>query len=715
VAATRAGAPVAAGLDQLAIDTIRTLAIDAVEKADSGHAGAPMAMAPIGYTLWKRFLRYDPAEPAWPNRDRFVLSAGHGSMLLYALLHLAQVRRTDCEGRPQDLAAVSLDDIENFRELGSVCPGHPEYGLTTGVETTTGPLGQGAGNSVGMAIAERWLAARFNRPGHTLFDYDVYALCSDGDLMEGVASEAASIAGHLKLSNLCWIYDDNTVTIEGHTQLTFDENVAERFRGYGWSTLVIDDANDCEAFARAIESFRSTDDRPTLIVVKSVIGYGSPHKQGTSKAHSDALGEEEVRLTKAAYGWPQDARFLVPDGVSDHLAGAMRERGGKLRTQWTKTLDAYRSAEPETAETLDALWAGRLPEGWDAEIPTFAADAKGVATREASGKVLNAIAPRYLWLLGGAADLAPSTKTRLEFDGAGDFEATNYGGRNFHFGIREHAMGSIANGMTVSKLRPYTATFLVFSDYMKPPMRLAALMEAPTVFVFTHDSIGVGQDGPTHQPIEQLAGLRAIPGMRVFRPGDANETAEAWRTILALLDKPATLVLTRQALPTLDRSRFARASGVARGAYVLAGDPQTEPQVILIATGSEVHLAVEAHQRLQGEGIASRVVSMPSWELFEEQDKSYQDAVLPPSVTARVAVEAASPLGWDRYAGHAGEIIAMHSFGSSAPIGPLMKKFGFTADHVYEAARRQIEGRSDAGPSRVDDRQTSSTRGGAEQ
>jgi transketolase len=714
-AAPPSGAPVHEDLDRLAIDTIRTLAIDAVQKADSGHAGAPMAMAPIGYTLWKRFLRYDPADPAWPNRDRFVLSAGHGSMLLYALLHLAQVRRADREGRPLEEPAVSLDDIKTFRELGSVCAGHPEYGLTTGVETTTGPLGQGAGNSVGMAIAERWLAARYNRPGHTLFDYNVYALCSDGDMMEGVASEAASIAGHLRLSNLCWIYDDNTVTIEGHTQLAFDETVAERFRGYGWATLVVDDANDCEAFARAIESFQSTDDRPTLIVVKSVIGYGSPHKQGTSKAHSDPLGEEEVRLTKAAYGWPVDAKFLVPDGVSDHLANAMRDRGGKLRAEWTKAFEAYAQAQPEAAKTLGALWAGALPEGWDADVPTFAADAKGVATREASGKVLNAIAPRYPWLLGGAADLAPSTKTRLEFEGAGDFESASYGGRNFHFGIREHAMGAIANGLVVSKLRPYTATFLVFSDYMKPPMRLAALMEAPTVFVFTHDSIGVGQDGPTHQPIEQIAGLRAIPGMRLFRPGDANETAEAWRFILGALDKPATLVLTRQALPTLDRSRFAPASGVARGAYVLAGDPGAEPQVILIATGSEVHLAVEAHERLEAEGIASRVVSMPSWELFEEQDKGYRDAVLPPSVTARVAVEAASPLGWDRYAGHPGDIIAMHSFGSSAPIGPLMKKFGFTADHVYEAARRQIEGVSSASPSRIDDRQTSSTRGGAEQ
>jgi transketolase len=708
-------APIAEDLDRLTINTVRTLAIDAVEKADSGHAGAPMAMAPVGYTLWKRFLRFDPADPAWPNRDRFVLSAGHGSMLLYALLHLAQVRRTDREGHVLNEPAVSLEDIETFRELGSVCAGHPEYGLTTGVETTTGPLGQGAGNSVGMAIAERWLAARYNRPGHTVIDYDVYALCSDGDLMEGVSSEAASIAGHLRLSHLCWIWDDNTVTIEGHTQLAFDEDVAERFRGYGWSTLVVDDANDCEAFARAIDTFRATDDRPTLIIVKSVIGYGSPHKQGTSKAHSDPLGEEEVRRTKSAYGWPADAQFLVPDGVSDHLASALRERGGRLRAAWTSAFEAYGRTEPAAAEELRAMWAGRLPPDWEHDIPEFPADPKGLATREASGKALNAIAPRFPWLLGGAADLAPSTKTRLEFEGAGDFQAASYGGRNFHFGIREHAMGAIANGMAVSKLRPFTATFLVFSDYMRPPMRLAALMEAPTIFVFTHDSIGVGQDGPTHQPVEQLAGLRAIPGMRVFRPADANETAQCWRVILGNLEKPATLVLTRQALPTLDRSRFAPASGVARGAYVLAGDIDAEPQVILLATGSEVTLAVQAHERLIGEGVACRVVSMPSWELFEAQDKRYRDAVLPPSVTARVAVEAASPMGWDRYAGHAGEIIAMHSFGSSAPIGPLMKKFGFTADHVYEAARRQIEGGSGDGPSRVDDRTTASTRGGAEQ
>jgi transketolase len=679
-------------IDRLAIDTIRTLAIDAVEKADSGHAGAPMAMAPVAYTLWRRFLRYDPADPAWPNRDRFVLSAGHGSMLLYALLHLAQVQAVDKAGHSQGRPAVSLDDIKNFRELGGVCAGHPEYGLTTGVETTTGPLGQGAATSVGMAIAERWLAQRFNRPGLTLFDYNVYALCSDGDMMEGVASEAASIAGHLRLSNLCWIYDDNNVTIEGHTELAFDENVAERFRGYGWATREVDDANDCESFARAVESFQAQGDRPTLIIVRSVIGYGSPHKQGTSKAHSDPLGEEEVKLTKDAYGWPRDAKFLVPDGVSDRLADAMRERGGKAREAWREGFKSYREKHADLAAELVAMRHRTVPKRWDADIPTFAADAKGMGTREASGKVLNAIGPKLPWLVGGSADLAPSTKTRMDFAEAGDFEPRGYGGRNFHFGVREHAMGAIANGLSISHLRPYTGTFLIFSDYMRPPIRLAALMETPVVFVFSHDSISLGQDGPTHQPIEQLAGLRAIPGMLVVRPCDANETAEAWRTILAQGERPACLVLSRQALPTLDRAKFAPAAGLARGAYVLAGDAQSRPQVILIATGSEVALCVEAYEQLTADGVKARVVSMPCWELFEAQDREYRESVLPPDVAARVAVEEASPLGWDRYAGPAGEIIAMRSFGASAPIGPVQKLFGFTAQHVVEAARRQLDG-----------------------
>ncbi len=687
---TPRSAPEKQDLDRLAIDTIRTLAIDAVEKAKSGHAGAPMAMAPVGYTLWNRFLRYDPAKPDWPNRDRFVLSAGHGSMLLYALLHLGGVQATDRDGKALGRPAVSLADIESFRELGSVCAGHPEHGLATGVETTTGPLGQGAGNSVGMAIAQRWLASRFNKPGATLFDYNVYALCSDGDLMEGVASEAASIAGHLRLSNLCWIYDDNEVTIEGHTELAFTEDVAERFRGYGWATRQVDDANDCEAFARAVESFLATDDRPTLIVVKSVIGYGSPHRQGTSKAHSDPLGEEEVKLTKDAYGWPRDAQFLVPDGVKERLSASLAARGGKLRQDWDRAFAKYGEQNADLAKELAAMWRGELPAGWDSDIPTFAADAKGMATREASGKTMNAIAPRLPWLIGGSADLAPSTKTMLEFDGAGSFEPGSPGGRNFHFGVREHVMGAIANGLALTKLRPYTGTFLIFSDYMRPPTRLAALMELPVVFVFSHDSIGLGQDGPTHQPIEQLAALRAIPEMIVLRPCDANETAEAWKIALAQTRRPACIVLSRQAAPTLDRQTFAPASGVAKGGYVLASAGADCPDVILIATGTEVAIAVEAYQRLVSDGIAARVVSLPSFELFEAQDRAYRDSVLPPEATARVAIEAASPFGWDRYAGPYGEIIGMRSFGASAPIGPLLKHFGFTAEHVYDAARRQL-------------------------
>ncbi len=699
-------------IDELSINTIRTLSIDAVEKAASGHAGAPMAMAPIGYTLWNRFLKYDPKAPLWPNRDRFVLSAGHGSMLLYSLLHLAGVQRFDRQGRPLNAEAISLGDIKNFRELDAVCAGHPEYGLVTGVETTTGPLGQGAANSVGMAIAERWLAARYNTSDAKLIDYNVYVLCSDGDMMEGVASEAASTAGHLRLSNLCWIWDDNTVTIEGHTELAFTEDVAERFRGYGWATRVVDDANDCESFARAIESFQAQDDRPTLIVVKSVIGYGSPHKQGTSKAHSDPLGAEEVKLTKAAYGWPVDAQFLVPDGVREHLSRSMADHGGKARADWDALVATHAAAHPEHAKELAAIWSGALPDGWDAGLPTFPADAKGLATREASGKVLNAIGKTYPWLVGGAADLAPSTKTLLEFDGAGSFQPNTYGGRNLHFGVREHAMGAIANGLSVSHLRPYTATFFTFSDYMKPPIRLAALMETPTVFVFTHDSIGVGQDGPTHQPIEQLAGLRAIPGMLVVRPADANETAHAWRAILAQTHKPACLVLSRQAAPTIDRSKYASAEGVARGAYVVAGSPDETPEVILMGSGVELDLCIQAHERLVAEGVRSRVVSMPCWEWFEEQDKAYRDSVLPPAVTARVAVEMAAALGWDRYVGAAGEIICMRSFGASAPIGPLMKKFGFTVDHVHDAAKRQLSG---GASSNVNDTSSSSTQGGAHQ
>ncbi len=676
--------PLADGIETLAINTIRTLAIDAVEKAQSGHAGAPMGLAPVGYVLWTRYLQYAPKHATWPNRDRFVLSAGHASMLLYALLHLADVRRDD--GGP----AVSLEDIKAFRELGSVCPGHPEYGHTTGVEATTGPLGQGVGNSVGMAMAERWLAKRFNRPGHEIFDYRVYSICSDGDLMEGISGEAASIAGHLKLSNLCWIYDDNTVTIEGHTDLTFSEDVATRFKGYGWATMTVEDANDRVAFGRAVEAFQATSDRPTLILVKSVIGYGSPHKQGTSKAHSDPLGAEEVTLTKEAYGWPQDAQFLVPDEVREAFEKTLGARGAQQHADWAARLDAYRKAHPDLAAELDRFFKGETPQGWDADIPSFAADEKGIATREASGKVLNAIAPKLPWLIGGSADLSPSTKTHLDFDGAGEFQSESYGGRNLHFGVREHVMGAIANGLALSGLRPYTGTFLIFSDYMRPPTRLAALMKVPSVFVFTHDSIGLGQDGPTHQPIEQLAALRAIPGLITLRPADANETAEAWRVILGQTKAPACLVLTRQAVPTVDRKQHGAASGLAKGGYVLADAEGKDVQIILIGSGSEVSLCLAARDRLAADGVRARVVSMPSFDLFEAQSQDYRDEVLPPKVLARIAVETASPLGWDRYVGPGGEILAMRAFGASAPAKDLMRRFGFTVDAVCEAARRQL-------------------------
>ncbi len=675
-------------IDQIAINTIRMLAVDAVEKADSGHAGAPMGFAPVAYTLWTRFLSYDPAQPLWPNRDRFVLSNGHASLLLYSLIHLAGVARADRHGKLTGGPAISLADIEQFRELGSVTPGHPEYGHTTGVETTTGPLGQGVGASVGMAMAERWLAARFNQPGHDIVGYRIYVICSDGDLMEGISGEAASLAGHLKLSNLTWIYDDNHISIEGGTDLAFSEDVEKRFQGYGWATHHVDDANDCEAVARAIEAAKATGDRPTLIRVRSVIGYGSPHKEGTSKIHSDPLGADEVKATKRQLGWPEDAQFLVPDGVRQRFDATLGARGRKLHEAWDATRTAYAKAFPDLAAELEQIAAGALPKGWDADLPDFAADAKGIATREASGKALNAIAPNLPWLIGGSADLAPSNKTMLEFDDARAFEASDYGGRNLHFGIREHVMGAAANGLALAGLRPYVGTFLVFSDYMRPAIRIAALMQVPIVYVYTHDSIGLGQDGPTHQPIEQLAGLRAMPGLIVIRPADANETVEAWRVALQQ-GGPVALSLTRQALPTLDRSKYAPAAGLAKGAYVLADAEGGAAEVILMASGSEVTLCVQAQAALKEKGVRARVVSMPSWELFEAQGPEYRESVLPRSVTARVAVETGSPLGWDRYAGPTGEIIAMHTFGASAPIKDVMPHFGFTAEHVVKAGLAQ--------------------------
>ncbi|TXM92092.1 transketolase [Methylobacterium sp. WL116] len=672
-------------IDKLSIDTIRTLAIDAVQKANSGHAGAPMALAPVAYTLWNRYLRYDPAHPHWPNRDRFVLSCGHASMLLYSLLHLANVAETDGGNAP----AVTLDDIKSFRQLDSRTPGHPEYHFTTGVETTTGPLGQGVANSVGMAMGGRYLGEHLNKPDLPLFDYNVYAICSDGDLMEGVASEAASIAGHLRLSNLCWIYDNNTITIEGHTELAFGEEVATRFLAYGWQVLRVADANDVHAISAAIETFLQSSDRPTIIVVNSIIGFGAPKKQNTAKAHSDALGEDEVKGAKRAYGWPEDAQFLVPDGVQQNFADNIGKRGAELYDQWQGFLTAAKEADAEHAESLDAFFEGRLPEGWDRDIPVFEPDAKGLATRESSGKVLNAIAQHVPFMLGGSADLAPSNKSNLIFEGAGSLTPFEPGGRNIHFGVREHAMGSIVNGLGLSGLRAYGATFLVFVDYMRPAVRLASLMELPVFHIFTHDSIGVGEDGPTHQPVEQLLSLRCIPGLVTLRPADANEVAEAYRVIFSLKDQPAVLALSRQPLPTIDRTKFASASGVAKGGYVLAGGDAT-PEVILIGSGSEVQLCMQAYESLVAEGVTARVVSMPSWDLFERQDEAYRESVLPPAVLARVAVEQGSAIGWDRYAGSAGTIIGMHTFGSSAPIKDLQAKFGFTPEKVLLAARDQI-------------------------
>jgi transketolase len=679
----------AASLDSLCINTIRTLSIDAVQQANSGHPGTPMALAPVIYTLWQRFLRFDPDDPIWPNRDRFVLSNGHASMLLYAVLHLAGVKAVDKKGDVHTSPAVSLEDIKRFRQLDGDCPGHPEYRRTTGVETTTGPLGQGCGNSVGMAMASRWLGRHFNRPNFPMFDFKVYASCSDGDLMEGVSSEVASLAGHLELGNLCWIYDSNRITIEGRTDLAFSEDVAARFRAYGWTVRQTLDANDTQQLSQSLAEFQHAKKGPTLIIVDSHIGFGAPHKQDTSAAHGEPLGEDEVRLAKHSYGWPEDAKFLIPDGVRDHFHDTISARCRPQRDVWFTQLTAYRDKHPELADRLQRMENGELPIGWDADLPKFPADTKGIASREASGKVLNVLAQHYPWLVAGSADLAPSTKTRLTFDGAGDLEADNPGGRNLHFGVREHAMGTILSGLTLSKLRACGSSFLIFSDYMKPAIRLSALMKLPVIYVFTHDSIGVGEDGPTHQPVEQLVGLRAIPGLITLRPADANEVTEAWRVICGLKDRPACLILSRQPLPTFDRSKYAPAD-VRRGAYVLAETYGRIPDVILIGTGSEVALCVEAHEALKADRIASRVVSMPSWELFEKQDRAYRDHVLPPGISERISVEMGSVIGWERYVGPRGVSIGMHRFGASAPIADLLQKFGFTREAVVAAAKRQV-------------------------
>ncbi len=677
--------------DLLAINTMRTLSIDAVQAANSGHPGTAMAMAPTVYAVWQRVLRFDPEDPIWPNRDRFVLSIGHASMLLYSVLHLCGVKAVDAEYERLGEVSVTLDDIRRFRQLDSRCPGHPEYRWTSGVETTTGPLGQGVATSVGMAIAARWQAAHFNRPGFELFDYDVYALCGDGCMMEGVASEAASLAGHLELANLCWIYDNNHITIEGSTALAFGDDVATRFLAYGWNVTRVGDANDLDMLTRALSTFRRTSDRPTLIIVDSHIGYGAPHKQDTSAAHGEPLGEEEVALAKRSYGWPEEARFLVPPDVYQHFQRGVGARGRAARQDWEARFSAYAEQFPDLADQVSRMQRRVLPDGWDAQLPQFPASDKGVSGRDASGAVLNAIAPLVPWLVGGAADLAPSTKTRLTLGGAGDFSAKEPAGRNLHFGVREHAMSAVLNGLSLSKVRPYGSGFLIFSDYARPAIRLGALMEIPVISIFTHDSIGVGEDGPTHQPVEQLAALRAIPGLVTLRPADAGEVVEAWRFIMPLRHQPVALVLSRQALPTFDRTRYAPASGLANGAYVLVDPPDGQPEVLLLGSGSEVSLCVAAFERLAADGIGARVVSMPSWELFEQQPQEYRDRVLPPEVVARVAVEQASTFGWERYVGPGGAMIGMRTFGASAPLKELQKKFGFTPDHLVAAAKQQVE------------------------
>jgi len=684
-------------IDQLSINTIRTLSMDGVQAANSGHPGTPMALAPVAYALWNDVLRYDPAAPAWPARDRFVLSAGHASMLLYSLLHVAGVEAVDEQGKSLGRPAMTLDNLRNFRQMESPCAGHPEFGEAAGIETTTGPLGQGVGNSVGMAMAAKWLAATYNRPGFDLFGFNVYAICGDGDLMEGLSSEAASLAGHLKLSNLCWIYDDNEITIEGDTELAFSEDVAQRFAGFGWNVLRVDDANDLDALRQSYRSFLAEEEGPTLIIVRSQIGYGAPNKQGTHGAHGAPLGEEEIRLTKQGYGWPEDEKFLVPAEVLAHFREGLGARGAADRATWEEQFADYESQHPDAAAQLRMLQQRDLPADWDAELPTFEPDAKGVATRISSGKVLNALAAQIPWFLGGSADLAPSTMTLLTGDGESDFSAADYSGRNFRFGIREHAMAAAANGLSLSGLRPYAATFFVFTDYMRPSMRLSAIMHQPVLYVLTHDSIGLGEDGPTHQPVEHLAAVRAIPRLITMRPGDANEVTEAYRAVLPINDRPAAMVLTRQALPTLDRTKFASASGVARGGYVLADAPGGKPEVILIGTGSELAIALEAYEQLTAAGVQARLVSLPSWELFDEQDQDYRDEVLPPSVTARVAVEAGISQGWERYVGpistqkgRGGRFVGMQDFGASAPLKELFQHFGITTEAVVAAARDAI-------------------------
>jgi len=684
-------------LDQLSINTIRTLSMDAVQQASSGHPGTPMALAPLAYTLWNRVMQFDPEDPIWANRDRFVLSNGHASMLLWSVLHLTRTQAVNAEYERVGYPAIALDDIRRFRQLGSKAPGHPEYHLVSGVETTSGPLGQGVATSVGLAIAQKWLAERYNRDGFPIFNYHIYAVCGDGCMMEGIASEAASLAGHLALDNLCWIYDNNHITIEGNTRITFTEDIASRFLSYGWNVVRLCDANDMVGIEQALEQFRQTKNRPTFIILDTHIGYGSPHKQDSAQAHGEPLGEEEERLAKRFYGWPEDAKFLVPDGVYEHFQQGIGKRGAEARRKWTELFAAYRSKYPELATEIDQMQRRELPSGWDNNLPVFPADPKGIAGREASGQVLNILAQNIPWFMGGSADLGPSNKTVLKYSGAGDFQLDNLEGKNFHFGIREHAMAAIVNGLALSKLRPFGATFLIFSDYARPAIRLSALMELPTLFAFTHEAMGDGEDGPTHQPVEHLCSLRAIPGLVVLRPADANEVVESYRYVMQLRHKPAVIALTRQPVPTIDRHRYASAAGVARGAYVLADPPSGNPELILIATGSEVALALDAYDQLMKQGIHSRVVSMPSWDIFELQPQEYRDSVLPQNIRARVAIEQGSTLGWDRYVGESGRVIGMHTFGASAPLKELQKRFGFQPERIVEVGTAMVGGKANVG------------------
>jgi transketolase len=677
-------------IEQLSINTIRTLSMDGVQAANSGHPGTPMALAPVTYVLWNEFLRFDPVQPKLPNRDRFVLSCGHASMLLYSTLHLAGVTQSSPDDGAATRPAISLDDIRNFRQLDSPCAGHPEHGEVSGIEMTTGPLGQGVATSVGMAIAGSWFAARYDRSDQALFGFDTYVICSDGDLMEGIGCEAASMAGHLQLSNLCWIYDDNNITIEGECDLAYSEDVATKYQSLGWSTVTVDDANDLAAIRAAFEQFKSTNDKPTLIILKSIIGFGSPNKENSHAAHGAPLGEDEVALTKQAYGWPTEPNFFIPEGVIEHFQSGVGARGQALSEQWHIDLAAYTTANPKEAAELEAIWRGALPANWEDGIPCFSEDAQGLATRVSSGQVLNSLAEKYPWMLGGSADLAPSNMTMLNFDDAGEFSSENRGGRNFHFGIREHSMAAICNGMSLSGLRSYCATFFIFTDYLRPALRLSSIMRQGVLYIMTHDSIGLGEDGPTHQPVSQLAACRALPGLLVFRPADANEVAQSYHALVQRQHQPAMLVLTRQALPTLCREQHASANGVHQGAYTLK-DCDGEPQVLLLGTGSEVGLCLAAQETLATEGIAARVVSMPCWKLFEEQDTAYRKDILPPQVTARVGVEAGLRMGWDRYIGADGRFVGMEGFGASAPADELFEHFGITAAHVVMAAKEAIE------------------------